>query len=373
MSLRRIAIATNGRFHVLDLARELCSLGHEVRFYSWVPRHRAMAFGLPEAAHVNLLPRLAPVAAWARYLPNVLPDLRERLAVPALNSAIVDAMVPCDDFIGMSGITLESARHAKAKFGARIWIERGSQHIQAQQNILAALPGAQLPTDQQIARELESYAIADRITVPSQHVVRSFACDEAARAKLFVNPYGVSIERFPQRTASPQAGCPTVLMVGSWSLQKGVDYLTETILAMEGVRLLHVGGLVDAPFPDHPRFEHHGPVDQSRLPSFYARGHVFVLASRQDGFGLVLSQALSSGLPIVCSEDSGGPDLKQVPELADRIMIFPTGDSLALRSALATMLERAHAGDFPPLSDAARSTLSWRSYARRYSEALLQT
>ena len=30
----RIAIATGGRFHVLDLARELDALGHEVRFYS---------------------------------------------------------------------------------------------------------------------------------------------------------------------------------------------------------------------------------------------------------------------------------------------------------------------------------------------------
>src|SRR5690242_18534482 len=33
----RIAIATGGRFHVLDLARELAALGHEVQLYSFVP------------------------------------------------------------------------------------------------------------------------------------------------------------------------------------------------------------------------------------------------------------------------------------------------------------------------------------------------
>ena len=43
---RRIAIATAGRFHVLDLARELAALGHEVRFYSMLPPSRTASFGL---------------------------------------------------------------------------------------------------------------------------------------------------------------------------------------------------------------------------------------------------------------------------------------------------------------------------------------
>ena len=42
----KITIAASHRFHLLDLARELASLGHEVRFYSYVPTKRAMKFGL---------------------------------------------------------------------------------------------------------------------------------------------------------------------------------------------------------------------------------------------------------------------------------------------------------------------------------------
>ena len=46
----QIAIAAAGRFHVLDLARELHALGHRVRFYSYVPRSRAGPSGFPPNA-----------------------------------------------------------------------------------------------------------------------------------------------------------------------------------------------------------------------------------------------------------------------------------------------------------------------------------
>ena len=62
----RIAIATFGRFHVLDLARELSALGHDVRFYSYVPRMRAIRFGLPKRCHVSLLVLLWPLVAMSR-------------------------------------------------------------------------------------------------------------------------------------------------------------------------------------------------------------------------------------------------------------------------------------------------------------------
>ena len=43
----KIVIASVGRFHVLDLARELDKLGHQVTFFSIVPSWRARVFDLP--------------------------------------------------------------------------------------------------------------------------------------------------------------------------------------------------------------------------------------------------------------------------------------------------------------------------------------
>ena len=68
----RIAVAAKGRFHLLDVARELSALGHDVKFYSLVPKARSTQFGLPKECHVSLLPLMAPIAAWELFFPKLL-------------------------------------------------------------------------------------------------------------------------------------------------------------------------------------------------------------------------------------------------------------------------------------------------------------
>jgi glycosyltransferase involved in cell wall biosynthesis len=365
----KIAIASMGRFHVLDLARELDHLGEDVAFYSYVPRGRAERFGLPLQCHRGLLPMVAPLVAWQHFAGGFLPLAQERAMAHALDSAVGVRLEPCDVFIGMSGAYLAAARHAKRRFGAQIWLERGSRHILSQRDILAGL-GARGPSDFIVARELAGYELADRIVVPSTHVAESFA-ERAPHLvrKLFVNPYGVDIDQFPARPAPGPEKPPTVIFVGALSLQKGADLLIEAIRRLDGVRLIHVGALVDVAFPDDPRFEHVDPVPQWRLKDFYARAHVFALASRQDGFGLVLTQALASGLPLVCTEWTGGPDLRLSRGLAERISVVPCDDVGALSAALATQLDQSVERPVP-ISEEDRALLTWGAYGRRYQEQL---
>ena len=141
----RVAIATAGRFHVLDLARELNALGYAVDFYSYVPKMRALRFGLPSACHRSLLPLALPALALERFAPAVPLSIREGFLYKSLNLAVMTRLRTCDLFIGMSGIYLEAARFAKRRFGAAIWLERGSRHILSQDEILAAIPSAAGP------------------------------------------------------------------------------------------------------------------------------------------------------------------------------------------------------------------------------------
>jgi hypothetical protein len=85
----------------------------------------------------------------------------------------------------MSGIYLEAARFAKQRYGATIWLERGSRHILSQDEILAAIPGAERPSPLVMRRELAGYALADRVVIPSHHVGERFRRDGATYAKLF--------------------------------------------------------------------------------------------------------------------------------------------------------------------------------------------
>lgn len=370
-----IAIAAAGRFHVLDLARELHALGHRVRFYSYVPRSRARSFALPAECVVSLLPFTLPALAWQRLAPRFLPRLRERILCAVLNWAVILRLRRCDVFICMSGIYLEAARFARRRYGAKIWLERGSRHILSQDRILAALPDAERPSRFAVRRELAGYEMADRIVVPSIHAEKSFSAIPDLRSKLFCNSYGVDLGMFPARGPKETGETIALLYVGTWSLQKGCDLLEHAVSSIDRVRLTHVGAIGDWPFPgSSERFAHHDPVTQSELKHFYQAADLFVLASRQDGFGMVLSQALASGVPVVCTDHTGGVDLAELPGFASRITIVPAGDADALARAIRRWRDRLSGGDAPPpLGETEREMLSWAAYARLYDAELLRT
>ncbi|RZL04376.1 MAG: glycosyltransferase [Rubrivivax sp.] len=79
----------------------------------------------------------------------------------------------------------------------------------------------------------------------------------------------------------------------------------------------------------------HGEVSAQALAAFHHQADVFVLPSHFEGYGMALADALAHGLP-VCSTTAGAiPDT--VP--ADAGVLVPAGDVLALRGALARLLD----------------------------------
>jgi glycosyltransferase involved in cell wall biosynthesis len=365
----RVGIASSGRFHLLDLARELNALGVNVRFYSYVPRQRAEAFGLPPHCHVALLPLLFPLVVLERIFPWVLPRTVERLMCWALDISTILRMRRCDVFICMSGMYLQAPRFAQWRYGARVILHRASRHILSQKEILARLPGVRQVTSFTVRRELQGYALADKIAIPSSQVAESFSPWPEHARKLFLIPYGVDLDDFPLRTG-PLSSEPTLLFVGHWSYRKGVDVLAEAITGMDGVRLIHVGALLDAPFPNHPRFVHYEPVPQQELKKFYRAAHVFALASREEGLAYVQCQALASGLWLVCTDRTGGADLACFG-LTRLIRVVPVEDPKALRRALAEALDDAMGKTgVPSIAETERRALGWRRYASQHLQLI---
>jgi glycosyltransferase involved in cell wall biosynthesis len=85
------------------------------------------------------------------------------------------------------------------------------------------------------------------------------------------------------------------------------------------------------------RIHLHGEVDEAQLAARYAQADVFVLPSFHEGYGMVLAEALAHGLPIVSTTAGAIPDT--VPREAG--LLLPPGDALALRAALAQLLDDA--------------------------------
>jgi starch synthase len=353
------------------VARELETLGHDVRFYSYVPRNRAEQFGLPRHCHRSLLPWAMPILAGQRMGPGAWSGRLDIWLQQAVDSLAARLLEPCDVFIGMSGLCVKSAQVARAKFGAKIILERGSSHILAQKEILEAIPGVSKPAvpEFNLRRELWGYEFADVVSIPSRHVERSFLERGCRKEKLFRNPYGVDVTMFPS-TQKPQNEVPTLLFAGTWSLQKGCDILAK---AVEGQpwRLIHVGAMGDAPIPATPHFESRGFVPQTKLSVVYGQADVFVQSSRQEGLSLVQAQALGCGLPLVCTDRTGGEDLAEFLEDSSWVTVVKSGDATALRTGIEQALVKAstQTGARDVLG-AARRRLSWRAYGERYGEEL---
>ena len=367
----RINVVTTGRFHVLDLARELAALGHDVRFYSCVPKARAVRFGLPPRCHRRAAQWLAPALLAASRGPRAFRAAANRALIVLLDRWVASTMQPCDVLIGMSGLCLASARAARLS-GAKVFLERGSRHILSQKEILESMPAAPHATlgDWEVARELAGYEEADVVVVPSAHVERSFVERGFDPRRLFRNPFGVDLAMF-RPTGKPANVMPRAIMVGAWSMRKGCDLLWEACAKSGRWTLLHVGPLADAPVPESPLFEHRDPVQQWELAKHFAEADLFVLASREEGLSLVQAQALACGLPVVCTDRTGGADLRE--HLGDPRWIIeaPHDDVDAFGSAVerAISLAATQSGRRDILG-AARERFGWAAYGARYDAEL---
>ena len=360
----KVNVLSPGRFHVCDLSRELDKQGFDVKFYSFVPTKRAMSFGLPRRCSVSLVYVLAPFIALEKVIVKRHWAGRIRRWVQDVLTGLF--MRRCDVCISMSGSFIYAPKRAK-KRGAIVILERGSKHILEQRRVLESLPsmkGKKPVPDDNVRRELEGYAVADYIAIAAQHVKESFLKHDYPAEKLFVNPYGVNLSMFkPVKNAERKYD---VIMVGGWSYRKGCDLIVEAI-RRTGLEFLHVGGIVDCPFPQEEHFTHIDPVDEKRLIDYYSQAKVFLLPSREEGLALVQAQAIACNLPLIGSPDSGAPDLKTMVAKPEYVTIIKSFTVEAVVDAVHEALNNykrlrgTYAGD-------AISNLTWEAYGRRYAE-----
>jgi len=358
-----------GRSHMLDLARELHKKGHEVRFYSYVPTKRAQQFGLPAACNKTLfywaLPFLAlfkifGFKSWNQYLYWRVFDIFTAYY-----------MKPCDVFIGQSPMHNFSIRYAKKKYGALTILERGTVHVldyveQVKEDPL--LEGKCQQPSYQIAYDIDGYKYPNFISVGSEQVKDSFIKHGIAAEKIFVNNYGFDVSQFSSTVLAENPY--DLIMVGRWSYPKGAALITEAC-KRKGYHFLHVGSLIGYPFPEIENMHHVDAVPQNKLVEYYSKAKVFVLPSYVEGLALVQMQAAACGLPIVCSEYTGGRDIRKYTTSDEWIIEMNDLTVESLISAIdnALSLAKKQTGKRNYLNkDFANA--SWEGYGNRYHEFL---
>jgi starch synthase len=367
----KIVVASAGRFHAFDLARQLERLGHLARLYTAYPGFKVD--GLPRAK-VSTFPWLMGATHVLRKLP--IARLHERMNLATIESFdrwMAARIAPCDVFHCLSSFGLRSHRAARESFGALTVCDRGSSHIAFQNDILreeyARFGIPFRGTDQRIIdRELAEYAFCDLISVPSTFAMRTFIEQGVPRKKLRLNPYGVDLSMFhpmPKRDLVFR-----VLFAGSNSIRKGIPYLFEAVkrAAIPGLELVLAGTADPEIRPIMARagvpFRHLGVIARANLAEQYSQASVVVLPSIEEGLALVQAQAMACGVPVIATSNTGAEDL-----FTDGVegFIVPIRDPAAIAEKLVYLHENSAARDAMGAAALARvqSLGGWDSYGEK--------
>lgn len=181
-----------------------------------------------------------------------------------------------------------------------------------------------------------------------------------ATKRLLVADFGLPAERITvaepgvdraQRAVGSGGESVELLAVGSLVPRKGYDVLIAALagLADKPWDLTIVGADDRAPETTaalktkiaadglSERIKLTGALEQTELHAAYGKADLFVMPSLFEGYGMVLTEALARGLPILCT--TGGAAAETVPDTA--ALKVPPGDAAAFRDGLLRLIDDA--------------------------------
>lgn len=193
--------------------------------------------------------------------------------------------------------------------------------------------------------EAANLALAAHVVVPSPHTARILSAD-----------YGVEPERItvarpgfdrPPAVTGTKDVPPLILSVGLLAERKGHDVL---LAALARIRALPWRAEIVGPVHDDAvaraleaqrdalglagRVTFRGSLGEAALEEAYARATLFALATRYEGYGMVLSEALLRGLPMISCRTGAVPET--VPEGAG--ILVGVDDAVGFAAALERLL-----------------------------------
>lgn len=223
-------------------------------------------------------------------------------------------------------------------------------------------------------RKDEELKMADRIFVASNFTKSTLNEYPGKLPPIQVIPYGFPEVSRPKNYFKTNRNAPVkLLFVGSLSQQKGIANLFQAANALgEKVSLTLIGQksttnclALNTELLKHrwiPSLSHNKVLEEMR------NHDILVFPTLFDGFGLVISEAMSQGTPVIATDNCAGPDLI---ENGKNGWIVNAGSTAMLQSTILKLTEEpeliAKAGVEAMLTASKRP---WHIYRRELSNAI---
>lgn len=161
-------------------------------------------------------------------------------------------------------------------------------------------------------REIE---LADFFFAPSNIVRESLEFCGAKAEQIFIIPYGVKLEAFPKREKAPAGDTLKLIYVGQVTHRKGIHHLLNVIdqFNSDSVSLKLVGTYSESEnfvqkAKNKKNIEFCGFKTHDELLGLYQESDAFIFPTLGEGYGLVVLEAMSAGIPVLSSDHAGGND-----------------------------------------------------------------
>ena len=163
---------------------------------------------------------------------------------------------------------------------------------------------------------MDDCVAADYLLVNSDYVKKSFIQHGFKKESIFVIPLGIRKDFFSLKSNYEMKRKFKFLYTGVLNKWKGIDLIIETaellyaknisfefhLIGSISRELTVPGNLVEAGF-----IKLHGHVPQDKLKSFLKDSDIYVFPSYCEGSSQALKEAMSAGMPVIATEQSGAP------------------------------------------------------------------
>ena len=345
----RISFSATNPCHMWPTARAVAQEGALSLYYSGYPAWKIadanaaqlrcssfrtnIVYGLLKYAHAALRPSARQLFTWQDQ---------------GFDRGVGAHLEPCDFIHAMPGQALHTFRAAK-KLGIRTLLNHATGPAREWVRIMRPeyeRTGMRLekecPYDAAyFVREDEEYALADFHCAASTVVRDQLAASGIPDERIWIMPYGADTNARVFHRAEHAKAPPIfrILFAGQISLRKGIRTLLDALTLAKSAhwKMEFIGSRSSETEKDIAAYKgatpliFHGTMPQEQLARAMRDSSVLVLPSLEEGFGLVIPQALNCGCPCIVSERVGGRDYVRHRENGS---VFPVGDAAALAAEL---------------------------------------